>query len=201
MSGTANIEPPPPMSPSERPTSPPDPSDRSICAAVIFQLWMMSLPAHLFEQPLRAGGRCARRAPKRMRLHSSVSLNTLYYKVSADHLRLHWQKPETGRGMETNKVSFEGQVVIVTGAGGGLGRAYSLEIARRGGAGIANDLGGSATGKGRASANSVADKVGEEIHAAGGKVVANYDTVATSEGARRIVEAAMDHFGRVDAII
>jgi NAD(P)-dependent dehydrogenase (short-subunit alcohol dehydrogenase family) len=103
--------------------------------------------------------------------------------------------------MQTNNVSFEGQVAIVTGAGGGLGGAYSLEIARRGGAVIVNDLGGSVTGKGTESSTSFADKVVEEIHAAGGKAVASYDTVATSEGARRIVEAAMDHFGRVDAII
>ena len=103
--------------------------------------------------------------------------------------------------METNKVSFEGQVVIVTGAGGGLGRAYSLEIARRGGAVIVNDLGGSVTGKGTESSTSFADKVVEEIRTAGGTAVANYDSVATPEGAHRIVEATMDHFGRVDAII
>lgn len=98
-------------------------------------------------------------------------------------------------------VRFEGQAVIVTGAGGGLGRAYSLEIARRGGAVIVNDLGGSVTGTGTEASTSFADTVVDEIRAAGGLAVASHDTVATPEGARRIVEVALDHFGRVDAII
>jgi NAD(P)-dependent dehydrogenase (short-subunit alcohol dehydrogenase family) len=99
------------------------------------------------------------------------------------------------------KITFEGQVVIVTGAGGGLGRVYSLEIARRGGAVIVNDLGSSVTGAGAEVSTSFADSVVNEIRAAGGTAVANYDTVATPQGARQIVAAAMDNFGRVDTVI
>ena len=99
------------------------------------------------------------------------------------------------------RISFEGQVVIVTGAGGGLGSVFSQEIARRGGAVVVNDLGGSVTGEGTETSTSYADKVVEAIRAAGGTAVANHDTVATPAGARRIVEAAMDNFGRIDAVI
>ncbi len=99
------------------------------------------------------------------------------------------------------RISFKGRSVIVTGAGGGLGRAYSLEIARRGGAVIVNDLGGSTTGEAGETSTQYADRVVEEIRGAGGTAVASYDSVATPEGARHIVQAALDHFGRVDAVI
>jgi NAD(P)-dependent dehydrogenase (short-subunit alcohol dehydrogenase family) len=66
---------------------------------------------------------------------------------------------------------------------------------------IVNDLGGSVTGVGPETSNRFADTVADEIRAAGGKAVANYDTVGTPDGARRIVEAAMDSYGRIDAII
>lgn len=98
-------------------------------------------------------------------------------------------------------VTFEGQVVIVTGAGGGLGSVISQEIARRGGAVVVNDLGGSVTGAGGEGSSGFADNVVDAIRAAGGQAVASYDSVTTAEGARRIVAAAMDHFGRVDAVI
>lgn len=96
-------------------------------------------------------------------------------------------------------ISFENRVVVITGAGGGLGRAYALEIARRGGAVLANDLGGSVRGEGHSTG--YADAVVEEVIAAGGRAVANYDDVSTAEGAGRIIKAALDHFGRVDTVI
>lgn len=99
------------------------------------------------------------------------------------------------------KVSFAGQVVVITGAGGGLGRGYSLEIARRGGAVVVNDLGGSVTGEGTQTSTHFADAVVSEIRAAGGTAVASHDSVATADGARRIIETAMDNFGRVDAVV
>lgn len=98
-------------------------------------------------------------------------------------------------------ISFEGQVVVVTGGGGGLGSVFAQEIARLGGAVVVNDLGGSVTGEGGETSKSFAGTVVDAIRAAGGQAVANHDTVATPEGARRIVEAAMDNFGRIDAVI
>ena len=97
------------------------------------------------------------------------------------------------------KVSFENRTVIVTGAGGALGRTYAIDIAGRGGRVIVNDLGGSAEGFG--SSNESADQVVAEIRTAGGEAVASYDDVSTSDGAKRIVETALDHFGRIDALI
>ena len=98
-------------------------------------------------------------------------------------------------------ISFDGQVVVVTGAGGGLGRTYSLEIARRGGMVVVNDLGGPTTGGPGEVSHSYADTVVEEIRAAGGKAVASYDSVATPAGGKAIIAAAIAHFGRVDAVI
>lgn len=98
-------------------------------------------------------------------------------------------------------ISFEEQVVVVTGAGGGLGSAFAQEIARRGGAVVVNDLGGSVTGEGAGASREFADAVVDAIRAAGGRAVANYDSVAKPEGARRIVESAMDNFGRINSVI
>lgn len=98
-----------------------------------------------------------------------------------------------------SNVSFKNRVAIVTGAGGGLGRTYALEIAKRGGAVVVNDLGGSVEGAG--GSTNMADKVVEEIKAAGGQAVASYDSVATREGAQRIAQTAIDTFGRIDALI
>jgi NAD(P)-dependent dehydrogenase (short-subunit alcohol dehydrogenase family) len=96
-------------------------------------------------------------------------------------------------------INFDGRVAIVTGAGGGLGRTYALEIARRGGAVVVNDLGGTFDGKG--ASHNMADRVVEEIRAAGGKAVASYDSVASRAGGEAIVRAAVDAFGRVDVVI
>jgi NAD(P)-dependent dehydrogenase (short-subunit alcohol dehydrogenase family) len=96
-------------------------------------------------------------------------------------------------------ISFMGRVAIVTGAGGGLGRTYALEIARRGGAVLVNDLGGSVDGVGGSS--SMADRVVEEIRSAGGRAIANYDSVATAEGGERIAQAAFEEFGRIDVLV
>lgn len=96
-------------------------------------------------------------------------------------------------------IDFHGQVAIVTGAGGGLGKAFCLELARRGAAVVVNDLGGATTGDG--ASTSFADDVVALIHASGGKAVANYDSVATEAGGRAIVETALHHFGRVDIVI
>jgi NAD(P)-dependent dehydrogenase (short-subunit alcohol dehydrogenase family)/putative sterol carrier protein len=98
------------------------------------------------------------------------------------------------------KITFDGRVAIVTGAGGGLGRAYALELARRGAAVVVNDLGGARDGAGQGSA-SPADQVVADIEAAGGRAVANYDSVATAEGGAAIVRCALENFGRLDILI
>jgi NAD(P)-dependent dehydrogenase (short-subunit alcohol dehydrogenase family) len=97
------------------------------------------------------------------------------------------------------QVRFDGRVAIVTGAGGGLGRTYALELAKRGASVVVNDLGG--TFDGRGSSHSMADNVVDEIKQAGGKAVASYDSVATSAGGEAIVAKAMEAFGRVDALV
>jgi NAD(P)-dependent dehydrogenase (short-subunit alcohol dehydrogenase family) len=96
-------------------------------------------------------------------------------------------------------IDFAGQVVIVTGAGRGLGRLYALEIARRGGSVVVNDLGGTMHGEG-ADAR-VADQVALEIARAGGVAVASHDSVATPEGGEAIVRTAVERFGRLDAVV
>jgi 3-hydroxyacyl-CoA dehydrogenase/3a,7a,12a-trihydroxy-5b-cholest-24-enoyl-CoA hydratase len=91
---------------------------------------------------------------------------------------------------------FDGRVVIVTGAGGGLGRAHALLFASRGAKVIVNDLGGSMHGDGKSS--KAADAVVAEIKAAGGEATANYDSV---EDGDKIVQCALDSYGQLDVVI
>ena len=96
-------------------------------------------------------------------------------------------------------VNFENRVAIVTGAGNGLGKAYALELGKRGAKVVVNDLGGAVDGSG--SGNSPADDVVDEIIKNGGEAVANYDSVASKDGGESIVQTAVDNFGTVDAVI
>ncbi|MBC8379079.1 MAG: SDR family NAD(P)-dependent oxidoreductase [Planctomycetes bacterium] len=98
------------------------------------------------------------------------------------------------------KIRFDARVAIVTGAGAGLGRAYALELAKRGAKVVVNDLGGARDGSGEGAA-APADKVIEEIKALGGEAVANYDSVSTAQGGENIVKTALDAFGKVDILI
>jgi len=86
----------------------------------------------------------------------------------------------------SNPIRFDDQVVIVTGAGGGLGRAHALLFAKHGAKVVVNDLGGSTHGEGANA--SAADKVVEEIRAAGGTAVANHDSVTDGD---KIVQNAL----------
>lgn len=108
--------------------------------------------------------------------------------------------PVHGAAEALEKIRFDGRVAIVTGAGGGLGRVYALELAKRGAQVVVNDLGGARDGAGEGS-KTPADEVVEEIKALGGEAVANYDNVATPEGGAAIVQTALDAFGRVDILI
>ena len=96
-------------------------------------------------------------------------------------------------------INFDGRVAIVTGAGGGLGRTYALDLAARGAQVVVNDLGGSVDGQG--GDHAAAQKVVDEIKAAGGEAVPNYDSVMTPEGGANIVTTAVDTFGKVDVVI
>ena len=98
-----------------------------------------------------------------------------------------------------SEIRFDGKVAIVTGAGGGLGKTYALQLAERGAKVVVNDLGGATDGTGGGS--SMADQTVKEIVEAGGEAVANYDSVATPDGGESIVKAAVDSFGRIDAVI
>ena len=98
-----------------------------------------------------------------------------------------------------SEVRFDDRVAIVTGAGGGLGRCHALLLGSRGAKVVVNDLGGARDGTGAGTA--MADKVVEEIRAAGGEATANYDGVDTVEGGESLVKTAMDAYGKVDILI
>src|SRR5437868_9087347 len=93
----------------------------------------------------------------------------------------------------------EGKVIVVTGAGRGIGREISLLAAAEGAKVVVNDLGGSAEGEG--ADVSVADQVVAEIRKAGGAAVSNGDSVADPQGAERIIKTAIDNFGRIDCVV
>ncbi|MEW6442119.1 MAG: SDR family oxidoreductase [bacterium] len=97
------------------------------------------------------------------------------------------------------KIDFKGRVAIVTGAGGGLGKTYALELAKRGAKVVVNDFGGSRDGTG--GGTNMADAVVAEIKSKGGMAVANYDGVHTHEGGANIVRQAIEAFGKVDILI
>ena len=96
-------------------------------------------------------------------------------------------------------IRFDDRVAVVTGAGGGLGRTYALEFAKRGAKVVVNDLGGAMDGTGASA--SMADQVVKEIEEAGGTAVSNHDSVSTPEGGEAIVQTAIDNFGKIDVVI
>src|SRR3954465_6176107 len=96
-------------------------------------------------------------------------------------------------------ISFAGKVAIITGAGGGLGRAHALELARRGAKVVVNDLGGALDGSGGNS--EAAEKVVAEIKTAGGEAIANGASVSDDAGVAHLVKQTMDTWGRIDILI
>ena len=93
---------------------------------------------------------------------------------------------------------FEGKVAIVTGAGGGIGRSHAIEFAKRGAKVVVNDLGGNVHGTGQGDS---ADQVVEEIRSAGGDAIANKASVADRDGAKSIVDDAIQEYGRIDILV
>jgi NAD(P)-dependent dehydrogenase (short-subunit alcohol dehydrogenase family) len=99
----------------------------------------------------------------------------------------------------TRPIELSGQTAVVTGAGRGLGRLYALDLAHRGASVVVNDVGSTMRGDGHDAC--VADDVVAQIRRAGGDAVASHDSVDSPEGGEAIVQAAVDHFGRVDAVV
>ncbi|OZJ04915.1 Peroxisomal hydratase-dehydrogenase-epimerase [Bifiguratus adelaidae] len=114
----------------------------------------------------------------------------------ADFVGLLEQAKQLKENPKGDDLRLDGKVAVITGAGGGLGRAYALLFAKLGASVVVNDLGGSATGSG--SDARAADKVVQEIEALGGKAVANYDSVENGE---KLVETAIKAFGRIDILV
>jgi NAD(P)-dependent dehydrogenase (short-subunit alcohol dehydrogenase family) len=98
-----------------------------------------------------------------------------------------------------SELGYDGKVVIITGAGGGLGRQHALLMASRGALVVINDLGGAVDGSG--SDKGAAEHVVDEIKALGGEAVADTNSVATPEGGKAIVQTAIDAYGKVDVLI
>ncbi len=96
-------------------------------------------------------------------------------------------------------ISFEDKVVIITGAGGGLGRSHALEFAKRGAKVVVNDLGGEVDGSGGSS--EAANNVVKEITDAGGTAIPNGSSVIDDKGVKNMVDQTMDEFGRIDILI
>jgi len=99
----------------------------------------------------------------------------------------------------SNTTSLEGRVIAVTGAGRGIGREIALLAARQGAAVVVNDFGGNVAGEG--ADQGPAQEVVKEITSAGGRAAANTDSVADPKGAERIVQTALDSFGKVDGLV
>ena len=98
-----------------------------------------------------------------------------------------------------NPIRFDNRVAIITGAGGGLGRTYALDLAKRGAQVVVNDLGVSNHGEG--SGRGPAQAVVKEIETLGGEALANTESVSDFSAAARMVEEAIDHFGRLDVVV
>jgi NAD(P)-dependent dehydrogenase (short-subunit alcohol dehydrogenase family) len=94
---------------------------------------------------------------------------------------------------------LDGRVVIVTGGGGGLGREYALLLAVEGARVVVNDLGGARDGAG--SGQAMADTVVDEIRQLGGTAIADYNNIATEDGAESLVDAALEEFGTLDGVV
>ncbi|HTY23512.1 MAG TPA: SDR family NAD(P)-dependent oxidoreductase [Desulfomonilaceae bacterium] len=129
------------------------------------------------------------------------TINAETGEIALDKGLVEWvSREQSEKRSRRDWIRFDNRVAIVTGAGGGLGRVYALELAKRGAKVVVNDLGGAMDGAGEGSARP-ADKVVEEIRSNGGEAVASYDSVTSPEGGEAIVDKAMAAFGRLDILI
>lgn len=94
-----------------------------------------------------------------------------------------------------------GKVVVVTGAGGGIGREIAIAMAASGARVVVNDIGASLTGELSKDSETAAQRVVREIEEAGGEAVASADSVSSWASAERIIQCALDHYGRIDAVV
>src|SRR4051812_382746 len=95
--------------------------------------------------------------------------------------------------------SLDGRIVIITGAGNGIGREHALLMAAEGARVVVNDLGGKVDGEG--ADGGAAEAVVDQIRAAGGEAIANADDVSDWEGSRRMIHTAIDAFGGLDVLV
>jgi NAD(P)-dependent dehydrogenase (short-subunit alcohol dehydrogenase family) len=127
-----------------------------------------------------------------------------YYDEGRGFIGYFWKAIPKKRSASTKPegppIRFDGQVAVVTGAGGGLGRVYALELAKRGAKVVVNDIGIARDGSGEISAGPAAQVVAE-IQALGGEAVADTHSVSTPEGGKALIDTAIGHFGRVDILI
>lgn len=144
-------------------------------------------------------------------LYPGEPLKTLIWEMGGGKAVWKTVHGETGAEIITNgefeygdvveeRVRFDNRVAVVTGAGGGLGRVYALELARRGARVVVNDFGAARDGSGDGTSIPAEDVV-KEIRDFGGEAVANFDNVATPEGGESIIKTALDTFGSVDIVI
>jgi NAD(P)-dependent dehydrogenase (short-subunit alcohol dehydrogenase family) len=99
----------------------------------------------------------------------------------------------------TAQILLEGKVAVVTGAGGGLGRAYVELLAERGARVVVNDLGTDVSGFGKDS--TIAEDVADQIRSRGGEAIANDSDVSTPDGGSELIATTIEHFGRVDLLV
>src|SRR3954469_6370601 len=139
----------------------------------------------------------------RARARRSIALCATAECARSAPLRGHHARPQGGlvspSDLESHMALLQGKVAIVTGSGGGIGREHALLFAREGAKVVVNDLGSDRHGGGRGG--EMADKVVAKIKGAGGDAVANYDSVATREGADGLIWSALNKFGRLDVVV